>query len=147
MAALSGVVAARSSAHHRMKRLPYLDKERPESVLFQLSSRHDILQENTPCDEYKSNAHAGKHGACGRPRAGRLCQRAGTRTGCRNAGAPISPSWIGFYAGGEPGYANVESDLPGVDGEDVIGGLLLGYDYDLGNDWVIGGGLDCFSPK
>ncbi|PVA09394.1 porin family protein [Pelagivirga sediminicola] len=61
------------------------------------------------------------------------------------APAPVftSPNWTGFYAGGQLGYANVDSDFPGDrDGDGFIGGLVLGYDYDLGNNWVIGGGFD-----
>jgi opacity protein-like surface antigen len=39
------------------------------------------------------------------------------------------------------GYGQVDPD--NFDDDDgVIGGLVLGYDYDLGNDWVIGAGLD-----
>lgn len=55
--------------------------------------------------------------------------------------APASPDWTGFYAGGQLGWGNVDTNVPGVNGDDVIGGLVLGYDYDLGN-WVVGGGLD-----
>ncbi|NCQ24007.1 MAG: porin family protein [Rhodobacteraceae bacterium CG17_big_fil_post_rev_8_21_14_2_50_63_15] len=55
--------------------------------------------------------------------------------------APRTPNWTGFYAGGQLGYANLDSNsLSGDDG--LIGGLVLGYDYDLGNNWVVGGGLD-----
>lgn len=56
--------------------------------------------------------------------------------------APATPDWTGFYAGGQIGYAWVDTDLAGIDGDDIIGGLILGYDYDLGNNWVIGAGLD-----
>lgn len=52
-----------------------------------------------------------------------------------------SPNWTGFYAGGQLGYANIDTSLPNVDGDGFIGGLTAGYDYDLG-DWVIGAGLD-----
>jgi opacity protein-like surface antigen len=59
------------------------------------------------------------------------------------APAPMSPNWTGFYAGGELGYANGELGVGGlsVDESGFIGGLVVGYDYDLG-DWVIGAGLD-----
>ncbi len=56
--------------------------------------------------------------------------------------APATPDWTGFYAGGQLGYAWVDTDLAGIDGDDIIGGFILGYDYDLGNNWVLGGGLD-----
>ena len=60
------------------------------------------------------------------------------------APAPViqsSPDWTGFYAGGQLGYANVDPD--NFDDDDgAIGGLVLGYDHDLGNNWVVGGGLD-----
>ncbi|MFX0543729.1 outer membrane protein [Roseovarius sp. S4756] len=59
------------------------------------------------------------------------------------APAPVftSPNWTGFYAGGQLGYGDVDTDLAGVDGDGLIGGLTAGYDYDLGN-WVIGAGFD-----
>ncbi|MEI4262454.1 outer membrane protein [Roseovarius sp. D0-M9] len=59
------------------------------------------------------------------------------------APAPVfsSPNWTGFYAGGQLGYANIDTDIAGVDGDGLIGGLTTGYDYDLGN-WVVGAGLD-----
>ncbi|HAW47869.1 porin family protein [Roseovarius sp. A46] len=55
--------------------------------------------------------------------------------------APLTPNWTGFYGGGQLGWAWVDTDTAGVDGDDLIGGLVAGYDYDLG-DWVVGGGLD-----
>ena len=56
--------------------------------------------------------------------------------------APVStPNWTGGYVGGQLGWANVDTNVPGVDGDDLIGGIVAGYDYDLGN-WVVGGGLD-----
>lgn len=59
------------------------------------------------------------------------------------APAPVfaSPNWTGFYAGGQLGYANIDTNFAGVDGDGLIGGLVMGYDYDLGN-WVVGAGLD-----
>ncbi|WP_338550871.1 outer membrane protein [Roseovarius phycicola] len=57
--------------------------------------------------------------------------------------APVAttPNWTGFYVGGQLGYANVDTNVAGVDGDDIIGGFVAGYDYDLGN-WVVGAGLD-----
>jgi len=54
-----------------------------------------------------------------------------------------SPNWTGFYAGGQLGYANVDLSAGGgsVDEDGFIGGLVGGYDYDLGN-WVVGAGFD-----
>jgi len=59
------------------------------------------------------------------------------------APAYTSPNWTGFYAGGELGYANVDIGTPFGDTDEsgLIGGLVAGYDYDLGN-WVIGAGFD-----
>ncbi|WP_324752105.1 outer membrane protein [Roseovarius sp. Pro17] len=59
------------------------------------------------------------------------------------AGNNSSPNWTGFYAGGELGYANVEIGTPfgSINSDGVIGGLIAGYDYDLG-DLVIGAGID-----
>ena len=55
--------------------------------------------------------------------------------------SPASPDWTGGYAGLQLGYANVDTNVPGVDGDDFIGGFTAGYDYDFGQ-WVFGGGLD-----
>src|SRR6056297_284206 len=57
------------------------------------------------------------------------------------APAPASPNWTGPYLGGQIGWGNVDTNVPGVSGDDVIGGLVAGYDYDFGQ-WVVGGGLD-----
>ncbi len=61
------------------------------------------------------------------------------------ASAPVatSPNWTGFYAGGQLGYANVDISVLGLSADEsgLIGGLVAGYDYDLG-EWVIGAGLD-----
>ena len=50
-------------------------------------------------------------------------------------------SWTGFYGGAQIGYADIDTNVSGVDGDGAIGGIILGYDYDLG-DWVVGGGFD-----
>lgn len=55
--------------------------------------------------------------------------------------APASPDWTGPYIGAQLGYGNVDTNIPGVDGDDFIGGIVAGYDYDFGQ-WVLGGGLD-----
>ncbi len=59
------------------------------------------------------------------------------------APAPVAstPDWTGFYAGGQIGYANVDTNVAGVDGDGLIGGIVGGYDWDLGN-WVVGVGAD-----
>ncbi|HAR53243.1 MAG TPA: porin family protein [Roseovarius nubinhibens] len=54
--------------------------------------------------------------------------------------APASPDWTGFYGGAQLGYGDVSSN-GALNGDDVIGGISAGYDYDLGS-WVLGGGLD-----
>ncbi|MEM1006333.1 MAG: porin family protein [Pseudomonadota bacterium] len=58
-----------------------------------------------------------------------------------SAFAQSSGNWTGFYGGAQLGYIDVDTSLSGVDGDGFIGGLILGYDYDLG-DWVVGGGFD-----
>ncbi len=58
-----------------------------------------------------------------------------------SAMAQSANDWTGFYGGGQIGYADVDTSASGVDGDGVIGGINLGYDYDLG-DWVVGGGFD-----
>ncbi len=55
--------------------------------------------------------------------------------------AQSSGDWTGFYGGAQIGYADVDTNISGVDGNGTIGGIILGYDYDLG-DWVVGGGFD-----
>lgn len=51
------------------------------------------------------------------------------------------PDWTGFYGGAQVGWGDVDTNVPGVSGDDMIGGLTFGYDYDMG-DWVIGAGID-----
>ncbi|MEX0277981.1 MAG: outer membrane protein [Ruegeria sp.] len=58
-----------------------------------------------------------------------------------SAMAQASGDWTGFYGGGQFGYADADTNASGVDGDGAIGGIILGYDYDLG-DWVVGGGFD-----
>ncbi len=55
--------------------------------------------------------------------------------------SPSGPDWTGFYGGAQLGYADIGSNTPGVSGDDIIGGLIAGYDYDFGNA-VLGVGLD-----
>ncbi|MEO0372802.1 MAG: porin family protein [Pseudomonadota bacterium] len=55
--------------------------------------------------------------------------------------SPVGPDWTGFYGGAQLGYANIDSNAPGVDGDGFIAGLIAGYDYDFGNA-VLGVGLD-----
>lgn len=58
------------------------------------------------------------------------------------APAPVAlPDWTGFYVGGQIGYGNVDTNVAGVDGDGLIGGIVGGYDWDLGN-WVVGVGAD-----
>ncbi len=49
--------------------------------------------------------------------------------------------WTGFRAGAQLGYADVETDISGVDGDGVLGGIHGGYDHDFGR-YVLGVGLD-----
>ncbi len=51
-----------------------------------------------------------------------------------------SQEWTGFYVGAELGFADIDAS-PGSSDTGLIGGLLTGYDYDLGA-WVVGAGLD-----
>ncbi len=55
--------------------------------------------------------------------------------------APAGPDWTGFYLGGQAGYADIDTNVPGVSGDGFIGGIIAGYDYDFGNA-VVGAGLD-----
>lgn len=55
--------------------------------------------------------------------------------------APTGPDWTGFYGGAQLGYADIDSNVPGISGDGFIGGLTAGYDYDFGTG-VVGAGLD-----
>lgn len=64
------------------------------------------------------------------------------------APAPIAPApvmmgsdWTGFYAGGQLGYGQLDSDALTEDPDGLIYGAHAGYLYDLGS-WVLGGELD-----
>lgn len=57
------------------------------------------------------------------------------------ATAQSSGNWTGFYGGVQLGYADIDTSVSGVNGDGVIGGIILGYDYDL-SDWVVGLGFD-----
>lgn len=54
-----------------------------------------------------------------------------------------SANWTGAYIGAEIGGANFKGSIPGlsVNNDDLIGGIIAGYDYDLGT-FVIGVGAD-----
>jgi len=58
-----------------------------------------------------------------------------------SAMAQSSGDWTGFYGGAQVGYIDLNTDIDNVNGDGIIGGVILGYDYDLG-DWVVGGGFD-----
>ncbi len=70
-------------------------------------------------------------------------QPAAYEPGIAPAPAYQSPNWTGFYVGGEMGYAHVDigTAVGTIDDSGVIGGLIAGYDHDLG-DLVIGAGFD-----
>ncbi len=57
------------------------------------------------------------------------------------APAPSTPDWTGFYLGSQIGYVSVDTNVPGVSGDDLIAGFTAGYDYDMGNV-VVGGSVD-----
>lgn len=60
------------------------------------------------------------------------------------APAPVPVSlggdWTGAYVGAQLGYGDVTSDN-GISGDDAIGGIHAGYNYDLGTV-VLGGEID-----
>ncbi len=51
---------------------------------------------------------------------------------------PVTGAWTGGYIGGQLGWGDVNA---GGSGNDVIGGLTMGYDHDFG-DWILGAGVD-----
>lgn len=56
--------------------------------------------------------------------------------------APMKGDWTGFYGGIQGGGAKIETnDGLEEDGSGGIGGVHLGYDYDLG-DYVLGAGVE-----
>ncbi|MBN9025741.1 MAG: porin family protein, partial [Rhizobiales bacterium] len=69
------------------------------------------------------------------------------------APAPLAPaaqafSWTGPYVGALVGYGWSSSDansryaFGSVNGDGFKGGLYAGYNFDLGNQWVIGAEID-----
>lgn len=60
--------------------------------------------------------------------------------------APVEPvmasvDWSGFYAGAQLGYADVDSNGAGLDGNGLLGGIHAGYRWDFGQ-YVAGAELD-----
>lgn len=51
-----------------------------------------------------------------------------------------SPNWTGFYGGVQIGFGNLDTNIARSD-NDVVGGIVGGYDHDFGQ-WVIGAGID-----
>ncbi len=39
--------------------------------------------------------------------------------------AQSSGSWTGFYGGAQIGYADIDTNISGVDGDGAIGGIIL----------------------
>ncbi len=54
-----------------------------------------------------------------------------------------STNWTGAYVGAEAGGTHFKLSAPGasIDDDRLIGGLIAGFDYDLGT-WVVGAGAD-----
>jgi outer membrane immunogenic protein len=52
-----------------------------------------------------------------------------------------SADWSGFYAGAQLGYADVDSNGAGLDGDGWLGGVHAGYRWDFGQ-FVAGAELD-----
>lgn len=57
--------------------------------------------------------------------------------------APVNTGgeWGGAYVGAQLGYADVDSNGGGLDGDGVLGGVHAGYRYDFGTA-VVGGEID-----
>ena len=55
--------------------------------------------------------------------------------------APQGGDWTGAYGGVQLGYGDVNG-TGAADGDDVLYGVHIGYDYDFGT-FVLGGELDC----
>jgi len=53
----------------------------------------------------------------------------------------VSTDWTGFYGGLNLGYGDVDTNI-GVNGDDMTYGLHVGYDYDFGNNFVLGAELE-----
>jgi opacity protein-like surface antigen len=54
----------------------------------------------------------------------------------------ISSDWTGVYLGGQLGYGDLStSGAASVEGDDALGGLHVGYNFDLGS-YVLGAELD-----
>jgi outer membrane immunogenic protein len=45
---------------------------------------------------------------------------------------PVSGDWTGLYAGAQLGFADVSSNVAGLDGNGAVGGVHAGYRYDFG---------------
>ncbi len=62
--------------------------------------------------------------------------------------APVAASadWSGFYAGVQLGYADVDSNAGGLDGNGLMSGIHGGYRWDLGS-YVVGTEVDFDSPE
>ncbi|WP_299848348.1 outer membrane beta-barrel protein [uncultured Roseovarius sp.] len=52
-----------------------------------------------------------------------------------------SHDWSGAYVGAQLGFANVDSNIVGANGDGFIAGIVGGYDWDIGA-WVLGLGAD-----
>ncbi|MBA3910459.1 MAG: porin family protein [Rhodobacter sp.] len=54
---------------------------------------------------------------------------------------PTSVDWSGFYVGAQLGYADIDSNGGGQDGNGMLGGVHAGYRWDFGQ-YVAGAELD-----